>query len=117
MKMYITKDEYTKKQKILLMPEIYEQIENNINRTGIVYKHSKFNIRYAAYDKLYDFEEVTIKNAFKYLRQLKMLKAAVNREKEKRKWNGISYKAIFMFYDEFVEMYTRLLTFGDDNVC
>lgn len=115
MKMYIVKDENKKESNILLMPEIYEQIDNCLKRTGIIYKHSSFHIRHGSYDNLYSYEEITEKNAYKYKRKIKMLNTAVNREKEKGKWNGISHKAIFMFYDEFVEMYVRLLIAGDDK--
>lgn len=88
---------------------------NCLKRTGIIYKHSSFHIRHGSYDNLYSYEEITEKNAYKYKRKIKMLNTAVNREKEKGKWNGISHKAIFMFYDEFVEMYVRLLIAGDDK--
>lgn len=115
MKMYIVKDEFKKKSSILLIPEIYEQIDSCLLRTGIVYKHSNFQIRYGSYDNFYSYEEVTKENAHVYKREIKMLNTAINREREKRKWNKISHKAIFMFYDEFVEMYTRLLIYGDDK--
>lgn len=119
MKMYIAKDNYTyeKRNKILLIPEIYEQIIDNKNRTGIVYKHSSFNIRYGSYDNLYGFEEVTVENSYKYLRQLKMLNTAVHREKEKKDWGCISHKSILMFYDEFIEMYALLFIKGCDKKC
>lgn len=117
MKMYIVKDEIKKKNSILLIPEIYKQIDSCLLRTGIIYKHSKFNIRYGSFDNLYSYEEITEKNAHAYIRQIKMLNTAVKREKEKRKWNGISHKAIFMFYDEFIEMYARLLIAGGNNKC
>lgn len=116
MKIYIAKDQYTKKQKILLMPKIYEQIENNINRTGIIYKHSSFNIRHGSYDELYDFEEITVDKAHKHLKTLKMLNTAINREKEK-KHNNISHRIILCFYDEFIETYAYLYIKGCENKC